>query len=131
MLLRPMGPESDALNAAVAATAQFVQSIGTQREDYTRHAAALSLYDAWTKLVALQPKSSSQSPALNQLRASNRELHRLFVRHITTVNHGGAADSIDGRHAPPLLKPGLRTRRMQLLMLRSGTTVFENPSVRT
>ena len=106
MLFRPRGPESDALNAAAAATAQFVQSIGTQREDYTRHAAALSLYDAWTKLVALQPKSSSQSPALNRLRASNRELHRLFVRYITAVHPGGAADSIDGRPASLVAEAG-------------------------
>jgi hypothetical protein len=98
MLFRPRGPELDALRAAAAATAQFVQSVGTQREDYTRHTAAVLLYEAWTKLVALQPKSSSQSPALNRLRASNRELHRLFVRYITAAHHpGGLANTIAKR----------------------------------
>jgi hypothetical protein len=130
MLVRPRGPESDALNAAVAATAQFVQSIGTQREDYTRHAAALSLYDAWTKLVALQPKSSSQSPALNQLalRTANcigcsyaTLLQSILVRPLTPST---------AAPLPSLLKPGLKTRRMQLLRLRSDITVFENPSMR-
>ena len=99
VLLRPRGPELDAVKAAAAAIAQFAQSIGTQREDYSRHGAALSLYDAWTKLVTLQPMWPRQSRALNQLRALNRELHRLFVRCITTAQPGALAETIAERAA--------------------------------
>ena len=97
VLFRPRGPELDAVSAAAAEIVQFAQSIGTQREDYTRHAAALSLYDAWTKLVALQPTWSRQSRTLNRLRALNRELHQLFIECITGAQRGALSEGIADR----------------------------------
>ena len=99
VLFRPRGPELDAVSAAAAAIAQFAQSIGTQREDYTRHAAALSLYEAWTKLVTLQSTWPRQSRTLNRLRAVNRELHRLFMQCITATERGAQLETVAERAA--------------------------------
>ena len=99
VLFRPRGPELDAVSAAAAEIAQFAQSIGTQREDYTRHAAALSLYDAWTKLVTLQPTWPRQTPTLNRLRAVNREAHRLFIQCVAAAKRGACVETVAERAA--------------------------------
>lgn len=109
VLFRPRGPEIAAVMAAAEAVARFAEAMGTPRQDDMRHAAALALHDAWTKLVTFQPARAARDPLLNRLRASNRELHLLFAQVIAAGGRiaglesvAAAARSLAGRTTFPV-----------------------------
>lgn len=78
-LIRPRGPERDAVAAAAKAVARFAEAAGTTARDAPRHAAALALHDAWAALVTFQPVRPRPDGTLARLRALTRELHLLFA----------------------------------------------------
>jgi len=79
LLRDPRGPERNAVAAASAAVARFLQAVGSSAEDTARHAAALALHDTWNTLVSRQPARPSKDSVLHRLRSISRELHRLFI----------------------------------------------------
>lgn len=78
VFFKARGPEAAAVIAAAHATARLAGAVGSSTEDGARHGAAVSLYHAWTVLVTWQPARPRPSAALGDLRALNRELHRIF-----------------------------------------------------
>lgn len=84
-LVSPRRPERGAVTAAARAIAQFVEAIGTPREDGARHTAALAMYDSWTTLVTHQPARPRPDGPLSHLRLLNRELNLVFASAINAA----------------------------------------------
>ncbi|AMN44351.1 FUSC family protein [Rhodoplanes sp. Z2-YC6860] len=110
----PRGPERNAVAAASAAVARFLQAVGSSAEDTARHAAALALHDTWNTLVSRQPARPSNDSVLHRLRSISRELHRLFI---------------DGISAGPGF-PDRDTRVKQARELGTEARLKQSPSAR-
>ncbi|TRW77834.1 FUSC family protein [Mycolicibacterium sp. 018/SC-01/001] len=72
-------PERVAVQTAANRVADYLDAIGSADEHTVRHHAAHALHQAWTALIDQQPVAS-QSPRLQQLRATNHAIHVLFAQ---------------------------------------------------
>ncbi len=90
-LIRPRGPERDAVAAAARAVARFADAAGNAGQDSARHAAALALHNAWAALVTFQPVRPRPNGTLTRLRTLTRELHLLFA---ACVNASGEPSTV-------------------------------------
>ena len=90
-------PERDAVAAAGAAVATYVEAVGSVGETAARHRAAAALHAAWDALIGFQPTSRADV-TLQRLRAANHALHVLFADTMTATAVGdgprpGVADA--------------------------------------
>jgi hypothetical protein len=60
--------------------ADYVDAVGSPREQAARHRAATALHRSWNVLISLQPVDRPTDDTLRDLRAANHALHVLFAR---------------------------------------------------
>lgn len=96
VLLDRRHPERDAVSAAGAAVAGYVEALGSPRETVARHDAATALHRAWNALISFQPVDRCDD-TLQRLRAANHSLHVLFTDAMsaTAVGDRPPADAAD------------------------------------
>lgn len=85
-LIQPHEPEKAAVRAAGFAVADYIDAVGSDRQDHARHAAAQSMYEAWTTVVSRQPRRLTPSDTVRGLQETSRELHMLFADAMTAAN---------------------------------------------
>lgn len=55
VVIRPRGPERSAVAAAAGAVADYIDAVGTERQNPAQLQAAQAVYQAWTTVVSRQP----------------------------------------------------------------------------
>ncbi len=93
----PRRPERAAVAAAGAAVAEYIEAVGSPREQAARHRAATALHRSWNVLINFQPVDRPMDRGLQDLRAANHALHVLFADSMSTAGSGGtpAPDDAD------------------------------------
>jgi len=96
-LLGPRRPEKSAVAAVGVAVADYIDAVGTDRQDDARHRAAQAIHNAWTTVVGRQPRHIRVSSTVRRLQDLNVQLSVLFADAIrcastnTAVNPQAAA----------------------------------------
>ena len=75
----PHRPETSAVATGGSAVADYVEAIGTDREDATRHLAAQAMHEAWKDLISRQPRRLATGATVHRLRALARRLHVVYA----------------------------------------------------
>jgi hypothetical protein len=91
-------PERAAVAAGAAATARYIEVVGTTGESTARHQAAQALHSCWLMLVSFQPGPRS-TPTLDALRVATLRLHALFAETMRTAAVGGPVPAGAAAHA--------------------------------
>jgi uncharacterized membrane protein YccC len=93
----PRRPERSAVTAAGAAVADYIEAVGSPREQAARHRAATALHRSWNVLINFQPVDRPTDDTLRDLRAANHALHVLFADSMSTAGSGStpAPDGAD------------------------------------
>ena len=92
-LLGPHRPEKSAVAAAALAVAEYIEAIGTERQDAARHRAALVMNRAWTTVVDRQPRHAQVGKTVARLRHLNSELGLLFADAIECASTDATANA--------------------------------------
>ena len=75
----PRGPEKSAVAVGGSAVAAYVDAIGTEREDATRHHATQAMHEAWRSLISRQPRHLRPTATVRRLQRLSRELHVILA----------------------------------------------------
>ena len=106
----PRRPERAAVAAAGAAVADYIEAVGSPREQAARHRAATALHRSWNVLINFQPVDRPTDDTLRDLRAANHALHVLFADSMSTAGSGStpAPDDADTARGIASLRAGTR-----------------------
>lgn len=88
----PRGPEKSSVATGGIAVAAYVDAIGTDREDATRHQAALAMHEAWKNLISRQPRHLPPSTSVRRLQDLSRRLHVVFADAMGSAGAGTPPD---------------------------------------
>jgi uncharacterized membrane protein YccC len=91
-LVSVRGPERAVVAAAGSAVADYIDVVGTDRQDGARHRAAQAMHDAWNTVVSRQPARAAPSAAVRSLQELSRRLHMLFADAMTCASTRTPAD---------------------------------------
>jgi uncharacterized membrane protein YccC len=91
-LIQVRGPERAAVAAAGSAVADYIDAVGTDRQDGARHHAAQAMHDAWETVITWQPARAAPSAAVRRLQELSRQLHMLFADAMTDASTHTQAD---------------------------------------
>ena len=91
-LFGPRRPEKSAVAAAALAIADYIDALGSERQNGARHHAATAMHHAWTTLLGRQPRNIRVGKTMGRLQQLNGQLSLLFAEAITCANTNTAAD---------------------------------------
>ena len=125
----PRRPEHPAVAAAGAAVADYIEAVGSPREQVARHRAATALHRSWNVLINFQPIDRPADDTLRDLRAANHALHVLFADSMSTARPraGTPAMSACAKSTKPAPDDADTTRRIAGLELAPETVSARDP----